>query len=68
MPRRPRDIAPGYHHVWVNATGGSEYFTDGIDRIAWIRSFLRVLNRMGWTCPGFCVRPPGRPKGSGRRK
>jgi|SRR6185503_18896425 len=54
MPRRPRDIAPGYHHVWVNATGGSEYFTDGIDRIAWIRSFLRVLNRMGWTCPGFC--------------
>ena len=54
MPRRPRDIAPGYHHVWVNATGGSEYFIDGIDRIAWIRSFLRVLNRMGWTCPGFC--------------
>src|SRR5437899_4220466 len=54
MPRRQRDIAPGYHHAWVNATGGSEYFIDGIDRIAWVRSFLRVLNRMGWTCPGFC--------------
>jgi len=40
--------------VWVNATGGSEYFVDGIDRIAWIRSLVRVLNRMGWTCPGFC--------------
>ena len=54
MPRRPRDIAPGYHHVWVDATGGSEYFIDPIDRIAWIRSLLRALRRMGWSCPGFC--------------
>jgi REP element-mobilizing transposase RayT len=54
MPRRPRDIAPGCHHVWVSATGGSEYFVDAIDRVAWVRSLVRVLNRLGWTCPAFC--------------
>jgi len=54
MPRRPRDIAPGCHHVWVSATGGSEYFADAIDRVAWVRSLVRVLNRLGWTCPAFC--------------
>jgi REP element-mobilizing transposase RayT len=54
MPRRPRDIAPGHHHVWVNATGGVEYYVDSVDRIAWVRCLVGVLKRMGWTCPAFC--------------
>src|SRR5439155_301280 len=51
---RAGDIAPGCHHVWVSATGGSEYFVDTIDRVAWVRSLVHVLNRLGWTCPAFC--------------
>ena len=54
MPRRPRDIAPGCHHVWVNATGGSEYFVDAVDRVAWVRTLVRVLRERDWTCLAFC--------------
>jgi putative transposase len=54
MPRRPRDVSPGYHHVWVNATGGSPYFVDSVDRMAWIRSLVRVLSQMSWRCLAFC--------------
>ena len=54
MPARPRDQNPGIHHVWVNATGNWQYFVDEIDRIAWIRLLVRVLDRHGWRCIAFC--------------
>ncbi|TML75043.1 MAG: hypothetical protein E6G12_10145 [Actinobacteria bacterium] len=54
MPRRPRDIAPGFHHAWVNATGDWDYFLDEVDRVAWVRRLVQMLERMTWTCVAFC--------------
>jgi REP element-mobilizing transposase RayT len=54
MPRRPRDIRPGLHHVWVNATDDWDYFLDEVDRIVWVRIFVSMLDRMAWNCAAFC--------------
>ena len=54
MPRRPRDIRPGFHHVWVSATGEWDYFLDEVDRVAWVRRLVSVLDRMAWKCAAFC--------------
>jgi putative transposase len=54
MPRRPRDVRPGFHHVWANATGHWDYFLDEVDRIDWVRRLVRVLDRRRWTCVAFC--------------
>jgi putative transposase len=54
MPRRPRDTSPGLHHVWVNATGNWPYFLDEVDRVNWVRRLVAMLDRMVWTCVGFC--------------
>lgn len=53
MPRRPRDTAPGFHHAWVNATGGGDYHTDDGDRMMWVRLLLSVSERYGWRCIAF---------------
>jgi REP-associated tyrosine transposase len=54
MPSRPRDSAPGLHHVWVNATGNELYYLDDVDRLTWIRRLLETVERHGWTCIAFC--------------
>ena len=54
VPARPRDSAPGIHHVWVNATSHWQYFLDDVDRLAWIRLLIRVSNRHGWRVVAFC--------------
>lgn len=54
MPSRRRDPAPGFHHVWVNATGNWPYFLDEVDRISWVRLLAAVIDRRAWTCVGFC--------------
>lgn len=54
MPSRPRDLNPGIHHVWVNATGNWPYFVDEVDRMAWIRLLVHVLDRYDWRCLAFC--------------
>jgi len=54
MPPRPRDVAPGIHHVWVHATGPERYFVNDYDRMGWIRLLVRVLDVYGWTCLAFC--------------
>ena len=54
MAQRPRDNAPGIHHVIVKATGPSDYYVDHIDRLDWLRRFVRVLDRYGWTCILVC--------------
>ena len=54
MPSRPRDLNPGVHHVWVNATGNWPYFADEVDRMVWIRLLVRVLERFDWGCVAFC--------------
>jgi REP element-mobilizing transposase RayT len=54
MPRRPRDSGPGFHHAWVNATGDWAYFLDEVDRAAWVRRLVWMLDRMAWTCVAFC--------------
>jgi putative transposase len=53
MPSPPRDITPGFHHVWVNATGSWDYFLDEVDRIAWVRRFVATMDRVGWACVAF---------------
>jgi REP-associated tyrosine transposase len=47
-------MAPGIHHVWVNATGNWAYFLDDVDRLAWIRRLVTVAERHGWTIVAFC--------------
>jgi putative transposase len=54
MPSPPRDLNPGIHHVWVNATGNWPYFVGDDDRMAWIRLLGHVLDRFGWGCLAFC--------------
>lgn len=54
VPPRPRDVAPGIHHVWVHSTGNELYFVDNTDRIGWIRLLVKVLDVHGWTCLAFC--------------
>ncbi|HEY8705815.1 MAG TPA: transposase [Gaiellaceae bacterium] len=54
MAQGPRDSEPGIHHVTVGATGPSEYYKDHIDRLDWLRRFIRILDRFGWTCLLVC--------------
>jgi len=54
MPSPPRDLGPGLHHVWVNATGNERYYLDNDDRIMWVRLLTNVLDRPGWKCVAFC--------------
>jgi putative transposase len=54
MPQRPRDNNPGFHHVIVQATGPSEYYVDHIDRLDWLRRFIRILDRYAWSCLIVC--------------
>jgi REP element-mobilizing transposase RayT len=54
MPARPRDDAPGAHHVWVKATGNWPYFIDELDRERWIRLLEQVAARLGWKVLAFC--------------
>jgi len=54
MGRRPRDDALGVHHVGSGAAGPTEYFRDDVDHLTWIRLFVEVLDRYGWTCIAFC--------------
>jgi putative transposase len=54
VPARPRDSAPGIHHVWVNATSHWQYFVDDVDRLTWIRLLLRVCGRGDWRVIAFC--------------
>jgi putative transposase len=54
MGQRPRDNTPGIHHIVVRATGSTEYFVDYIDRLDWLRRFIRTLDRYTWTCLLMC--------------
>jgi REP element-mobilizing transposase RayT len=54
MPRKPRDIEEGIHHVWVNATGHGPYFVYSADRITWIRFLVRMLDVYDIGCVAFC--------------
>jgi REP element-mobilizing transposase RayT len=54
VPAKPRDTAPGIHHVWVNATSHWPYFVDDVDRLTWIRLLIRVSDRHGWRVLAFC--------------
>jgi len=54
MPRRPRDIAPGVHHVWVNATGDWDYFLDDADRTIWVELLNTTARAFEWKCVAFC--------------
>jgi REP-associated tyrosine transposase len=54
MAHVPRDSEPGIHHVIVGATGPIAYYTDHIDRLDWLRRFIRILDRHGWKCLLVC--------------
>ena len=54
MPSPPRDVAPGFHHVWVNATGDWDYFLDKLDRIVWVRLLVQTMADVDWRCVAFC--------------
>ena len=54
MPSPPRDVVPGFHHVWVNATGDWDYFLDGLDRINWVRRLVATMADLRWSCVAFC--------------
>jgi putative transposase len=54
MGQRPRDRAPGIHHVVVKSAGPIDYFGDHIDRLDWVRRFVRILERYAWSCILVC--------------
>jgi putative transposase len=54
MPAKPRDNAPGAHHVWVKATGNWPYFLDELDRERWIKLLERVAGAREWNVLAFC--------------
>ena len=54
MPAKPRDSAPGIHHVWVNATSHWQYYLDDVDRMTWIRLLIRLRDRLDWRVLAFC--------------
>jgi REP-associated tyrosine transposase len=54
MPSPPRNVSPGLHHIWVNATDNWAYYHDEADRLDWIRLFVRVARRHDWTAVAFC--------------
>jgi REP element-mobilizing transposase RayT len=54
MPQRPRDSQPGIHHVIVQAAGPIAYYVDHIDRLDWMRRFIRILDRYAWKCLIVC--------------
>ena len=54
MPARPRDDAPGAHHIWVKATGNWPYFIDELDRTRWVQLLERVARDHEWNVPAFC--------------
>jgi REP element-mobilizing transposase RayT len=54
MAQWPRYSGPGMHHVIVGSTGPIEYYTDHIDRLDWLRRFIRVLDRHDWGCLLVC--------------
>lgn len=54
MPLAPRDRSPGTHHVWVGATSHWDYFSDDVDRVAWLRLFVRTCDRFDWGPVAFC--------------
>ncbi len=54
MSDTPRDTTPGIHHVTVGAAGPIEYYKAHIDRLDWLRRFVRILDRFGWTCLIVC--------------
>lgn len=54
MSSTRRDISPGIHHVWVNATSHWDYFIDDVDRLAWLRLLVKVVARERWTTLAFC--------------
>jgi hypothetical protein len=50
MPRPPRDLAPGIHHIGSGAAGPATYYLDEIDHALWLRLFVRTIERHGWDC------------------
>ena len=54
MSATRRDLSPGIHHVWVNATSHWDYFIDDVDRLTWLRLLVKVCARESWTTLAFC--------------
>jgi putative transposase len=54
VPRKPRDRAPGVHHIVVGAAGPDSYYRDDVDRIAWVRRIVQTVDRYDWTCIILC--------------
>lgn len=49
MPRPPRDIEPGIHHIGSGASGPDLYYRDDTDRAAWLRLFVKTILRHEWS-------------------
>jgi putative transposase len=56
MPRRPRDTAAGYFHVFTHSVWAAPaLFRDYVDRLAFLRELARAVDKAGWTCLAFCL-------------
>jgi REP element-mobilizing transposase RayT len=38
----------------VNATGDWDYFLDEVDRVAWVRRLVHMVDHLSWACVAFC--------------
>jgi REP-associated tyrosine transposase len=57
VPRPPRNVYPGIHHIGAGASGPSNYYLDDVDHMSWIRLFVKTAMRHGWSCIVVCQMP-----------
>jgi putative transposase len=56
MPRPPRDVGPGFFHVYTHAVWAADaLFRDDDDRRTFLREPTLAGSRTGWTCLGYCL-------------
>lgn len=56
MPRPPRDVGPGFFHVYTHAVWAADaLYRDDDDRLTFLRELELAGSRTGWTCLGYCL-------------
>ena len=56
MPRQPRaEVAGGIYHVFARGAAKQTIFHDNRDRRRYLATCWRVIDRMSWSCLGYCL-------------
>ena len=55
VPRKPREIAGGVHHVWARGNNKALLFHDDVDREGYLWLLGSVVVRHRWRCLSYCL-------------